>query len=50
MVTVDEAKKTQDVERNKNHELCKELEIKLQGETLKKKKVRHSYIRTILYL
>ncbi|XP_037872787.1 uncharacterized protein LOC101740212 [Bombyx mori] len=38
VVTVDEAKKTQDVERNKNHELCKELEIKLQGETLKKKK------------
>ncbi|XP_045535602.1 uncharacterized protein LOC106721373 [Papilio machaon] len=35
---VDELKKAHDAERTRNHELCKELEMKLQGETLKKKK------------
>lgn len=39
VVSVDEVKKGQDVERVRNHELCKELEVKLQGETIKKKKV-----------
>ncbi|XP_050671151.1 uncharacterized protein LOC126969635 [Leptidea sinapis] len=35
---VDEVKKAQDVERLKGHELCKELEAKLQGDTMRKKK------------
>ncbi|CAK1595709.1 unnamed protein product [Parnassius mnemosyne] len=35
---VDEVKKVHDIEKMRNHELCKELEIKLQGGTLKKKK------------
>lgn len=39
VVNVDEVKKAHDMERVKNHELCKELETKLQGGTLKKKKV-----------
>ncbi|XP_072932331.1 uncharacterized protein [Epargyreus clarus] len=36
---VDEIKKAQDLEKIRGHELCKELEAKLQGETLKKKKM-----------
>lgn len=36
VVTVDDVKKAYDMERMKNHELCKELETKLQGGTLKK--------------
>lgn len=40
VVHVDEGKKGHDAERMRNHELCKDLEVKLQGETLKKKKVR----------
>ncbi|XP_047529823.1 uncharacterized protein LOC125065994 [Vanessa atalanta] len=35
---VDEIKKAQEAEKIRGHELCKELEAKLQGETLKKKK------------
>ncbi|XP_052740152.1 uncharacterized protein LOC112051460 [Bicyclus anynana] len=35
---VDEIKKAQDAEKARGHELCKELESKLQGDTLKKKK------------
>ncbi|XP_068632074.1 uncharacterized protein [Battus philenor] len=35
---VDEVKKAHDAEKMRNHELCKELEMKLQVETLKKKK------------
>ncbi|XP_045497575.1 uncharacterized protein LOC123695711 [Colias croceus] len=34
---VDEIKKTQDLERLRGHELCKELEAKLQGDSVKKK-------------
>lgn len=37
VVTVDEVKKAHDVERVRNHELCKELEVKLQGDSSKKK-------------
>ncbi|KAF9817609.1 hypothetical protein SFRURICE_014748 [Spodoptera frugiperda] len=37
VVTVDEVKKAHDVERVRNHELCKELEVKLQGDSNKKK-------------
>ncbi|KAI8435508.1 hypothetical protein MSG28_003805 [Choristoneura fumiferana] len=39
VVHIDEKKgEPRDKEREKGHELCKELEVKLQGETLKKKK------------
>ncbi|CAH2038166.1 unnamed protein product, partial [Iphiclides podalirius] len=38
VIHVDEVKKPHDPEKTRNHELCKELEMKLQGETLKKKK------------
>lgn len=41
VVSVDETKPGADPERGRNHQLCKELETKLQGETLKKKKVRY---------
>ncbi|XP_038212289.1 uncharacterized protein LOC119832657 [Zerene cesonia] len=34
---VDEIKKAQDLERLRGHELCKELEAKLQGDSVKKK-------------
>ncbi|CAB3223523.1 unnamed protein product [Arctia plantaginis] len=43
VVNVDEVKKAHDMERVKNHELCKELETKLQGGTLKKKKEEPEY-------
>ncbi|KAJ8730429.1 hypothetical protein PYW07_017467 [Mythimna separata] len=43
VVKVDELKQGKDVERVRNHELCKELEVKLQGETLKKKKEEPEY-------
>ncbi|KOB74727.1 Uncharacterized protein OBRU01_08959 [Operophtera brumata] len=43
VVHVDEGKKGHDVERSKNHELCKDLEAKLQGETMKKNKVKCLY-------
>lgn len=38
IIHVDE-KKGQDPEKVRSHELCKDLEVKLQGETMKKKKV-----------
>lgn len=38
---VDEIKKAQEVEKIRGHELCKDLEAKLQGgETMKKKKLK----------
>lgn len=46
VVTVDEVKKAHDVERVRNHELCKELEVKLQGDS-NKKKVR--IVKIIVY-
>ncbi|KAG6458333.1 hypothetical protein O3G_MSEX010790 [Manduca sexta] len=42
VVHVDEVKRVHDVERVRNHELCKELEKKLQG-TLKKKEESPEY-------
>lgn len=41
---VDEVKKAHDTEKARGHELCKELEAKLQADTIKKKKVRISYV------
>ncbi|XP_047024042.1 uncharacterized protein LOC124633007 [Helicoverpa zea] len=38
VIKVDDVAYAQDAERARHHELCKELEVKLQGDTMKKKK------------
>lgn len=40
---VDEIKRAQE-EKMRGHELCKDLEAKLQGDTIKKKKVNLKYV------